>query len=157
MPLDTFSPSSPSSSPQIIMEDSPLTFGPTCSNGTSPVCLGCYKTLKQKKVSNNHREHWSWATSSRIKGFYSICGWLMWRSMIMMIFLTIPTMTAALTTRFSAPSAVGQCAVKNVHKESLTLTWSVNYLGFLLQMLVLWFGRDSRVAKKVESFVQQNS
>ena len=43
-------------------------------------------------------------------------------------------------SRFSAPSAVGQCAVKNVHKGSLTLTWSVNYLGFLLQMLVLGFG-----------------
>ena len=32
------------------MEDSPLTFGPTCSNATTPVCLGCYKSLKQKKV-----------------------------------------------------------------------------------------------------------
>ena len=80
-----------------------------------------------------------------------------------MIFLTIPTMTAALTTRFSAPSAVGQCAVKNVHKGSLTLTWSVNYLGFLLQMLVLGFryrehlGGIQGLQKKVESFVQQNS
>ena len=56
---------------------------------------------------------------------------------VLFIFFITTTMAAIITTRFSAPSAVGQCAVKNVHKESLTLTWSVNYLGFLLQMLVL--------------------
>ena len=56
---------------------------------------------------------------------------------VLFIFFITTTMAAIITTRFSAPPAVGQCAVKNVHKESLTLTWSVNYLGFLLQMLVL--------------------
>ena len=56
---------------------------------------------------------------------------------VLFIFFITTTVAAIITTRFSAPSAVGQCAVKNVHKGSLTLTWSVNYLGFLLQMLVL--------------------
>ena len=59
---------------------------------------------------------------------------------VLFIFFITTTVAAIITTRFSAPSAVGQCAEKNVHKESLTLTWSVNYLGFLLQMLVLGFG-----------------
>jgi len=34
---------------EVIMEDVPLTFGPVCSNGTAPVCLGCYKTLQREQ------------------------------------------------------------------------------------------------------------
>ena len=34
---------------------------------------------------------------------------------VLFIFFITTTMAVIITTRFSAPSAVGQCAVKNVH------------------------------------------
>ena len=30
---------------EVIMEDSPLTYGPLSSSGVSPLCLGCYRSL----------------------------------------------------------------------------------------------------------------
>ena len=81
------------------MEDSPLTFGPTCSNATTPVCLGCYKSLKQKKVFlvKNPFEH----------NFHP----------------------SSLKKRCYVPSAVGQCAAKSVHEESHMLILNVNSSG----------------------------